>query len=162
MNNNFNINYNRKIPDFNSSQEDVFEPLKNNFDDFIKSYNHLEIKKFNDSLLEYINFDFKLITEKFVPSFGKDFFDRILYYNEVQKIKSLYNNLYYCLIITKVYYASLCSLYSIDQAPIYLPEDVKLKIINLNNFDSTVKIYSNTIIKSLESKLDDLIDETIE
>ena len=161
-NNNFNINYNRKIPDFNSSREDVFEPLKNNFDDFIKSYNHLEIKKFNDSLLEYINFDFKIITEKFVPSFGKDFFDRILYYNEVQKIKSLYNNLYYCLIITKVYYASLCSLYSIDQAPIYLPEDVKLKIITLNNFDSTVKIYSNTIIKSLESKLDDLIDETIE
>ena len=52
-----------------------------------------------------------------------DFFDRILKYNEIQKIDILYNNLKYSLIKTIIYYIDLV----ITQNTKYINFDIKLK-----------------------------------
>ena len=45
----------------------------------------------------------------FVPTYGVDFFDRILKYNEIQKLKILYHNLKYSIAETIIYYLSLAT-----------------------------------------------------
>ena len=69
----------------------------------------------------------KKIINNFIPIFGKDFFDNIFDYNNVQKIKTVYNNLKYSVNQTLSYYMKLIELYP----DIIIPEELKLNILSL-------------------------------
>jgi hypothetical protein len=92
----------------------------------------------------------------FIPSFGIDYFDRILKYNEIQKIKSLYNNLKYSIVQTVSVYIGLCNNHTI----IMFPDDLKNKILSLNNLESTIRANNNKILSSLYSQFDEFINNS--
>ena len=134
-----------------------FQNIKNSFDNFTRAFGNQELKSFKNLVLENLKNNFKIIIDNFVPSFGKDFFDRILNFNEIQKIKSLYSNLKYSMTMSLIYYIALCKLKS---SSIQLPLDIKLKILTLNNLDETVKTKNNQVISFLNSKMDQFFEET--
>ena len=98
--------------------------------------------------------NFNIFINNFIPSFGIDYFDRILKYNEIQKIKSLYSNLKYSLVQTLIYYVALCS--TIDSKN-KLPDDLKYKILSLNGLKSAIRSNNNKILSSLNSKFEEFI-----
>ena len=129
-------------------------------DKFHNSFNNQELKEFKQVILENVKKNFKMIIDNFVPSFGKDFFDRILKYNEIQRIQSLYNNLKYSLTQSIIYYVALANLKLNKNSLIQLPEDIKMKILTLNNLDATVRAKNMQVISSLNSKMDQFFEET--
>ena len=158
-NNYLKLNYN--IPgDFSLVKLNEFLNIKNSFKNFTSAFSNQELKNFKNIVLENIKNNFKLIINNFVPSFGKDFFDRILKYNEIQKIKSLYNNLKYSIIESLVYYIAICRIQLKTSSTLELPVDIKLKILTLNNLDETVISKNNQVISTLNSKLEQFFEET--
>ena len=158
--NNF-LKDNYTIPrDFSLVEIVEFKNIKDSFDNFTSVFKEQELKEFKNIVLENIKNNFKIIIDNFVPSFGKDFFDRILKYNELQKIKSLYNNLQYSITQSIIYYIALCTFQLNHDSPIQLPEDIKLKILTLNNLEETVKTKNIQVISKLNSKLDQFFEDT--
>ena len=147
-------------PDFSNVKIKQLKEIENLCDIFYNSFNDQELKEFKQVVLENIKNNFKIIIDNFVPSFGKDFFDRILEYNEIQRIRSLYNNLQYSLIQSIVYYSSLSQMQLKKNSPIQLPEDIKLRILSLNNLDATVKSKNIQVISSLNTKIELFFEET--
>ena len=153
--NKYNIEENWKIPDFSMVKKNVFSVITKDFNEnFVNVYESKEISDFNKQISNSINSNFKQIIENFVPSFGKDYFERILKYNEIQKIQSLYGNLKYSLGVTLTYYIFLTYSNSID----LMPEDLKIKILSLNNIDSIVKSKNNEVLSMLNSTFDEFLE----
>ena len=150
------IKENWKIPDFTTAQNEEFKTIKNSFNKFCDAHDKPEKTKFRDILFNYINKNFMIFIDSFVPTFGKDFFDRILRYNEIQKIKSLYGNLKYSLIETILYYLGICYIHDSEVFPV----DLKYKILSLNNLEEKVNFNNNNTISSLNSKIDNFFEET--
>ena len=146
-------------PDFSLVEREVFNPITSSFGTFTNTYYKQELKEFKKVVLENLINNFKIIIDNFVPTFGKDFFDRILKYNEIQKIKSLYKNLKYSLIQTTIYYITLCDSEITTDSNIKLPKDVKLKILTLNNLDSTIKSKNKQVISTLNKTLNEFFEE---
>ena len=142
--------------DFSKGKENVYDNIKNMFKNFSLSYSAQEKKEFNKIISENIINNFKNLVDNLIPSFGVDFYERILKYNEIQKIKFLYHNLKYSLEETLFYYSGLSTL----SEEIKLPIDIKLKILTFNNLDSTVKNKNNFILSTLNDKLDGYFEET--
>ena len=164
---------------YESVNKDIFIDLKNNIYKNIIAEN-MEIEQ--NELINYIinsiknekdiNFNvkniikqkiinnFKEVNNNFMSNFGKNYFDRILEYNEIQKIKSLYNNIKYSLSQTIKYYISLCKIQIEKNLSKQLPEDIKTKILLLNDLDSIAKLKNQQILTSLNKKLELLIKET--
>ena len=161
MRNNNDLKDNYAIPrDFSLVKLEEFKNIKNSFDNFTSIFNEQELKEFKNIVLENIKNNFKIIIDNFVPSFGKDFFDRITKHNELQKIKTLYNNLKYSIIQSVIYYITLCKYQLKSETPIQLPQDIKLKIFTLNNLEETVKTKNIQVISKLNSKLDQFFEDT--
>ena len=161
MKNNNDLKDNYAIPrDFSLVKLEEFKNIKNSFDNFTSIFNEQELKEFKNIVLENIKNNFKIIIDNFVPSFGKDFFDRITKHNELQKIKTLYNNLKYSIIQSVIYYITLCKYQLKSETPIQLPQDIKLKIFTLNNLEETVKTKNIQVISKLNSKLDQFFEDT--
>jgi hypothetical protein len=97
-----------------------------------------------------------LIIQNFIPSFGKDFFYRIVKYNGIQKIKSLYNNLKYSLAQTFNYNLQLLSL----NLSTIIPEELKTKLLSINNVDILINSLNNDAIVKINNKLNKLFEET--
>ena len=153
----FEIDENWKIPDFSYVRRDIFSPIQNDFDNnFSKSYLVKEEKDFYNVMSVILTSNFKQIIDNFVPSFGKDYFKRILKYNEIQKVKSLYENLKYSIGITLTYYLFL----TYSSAMTILPEDLEIKIMTLNNIDSVIKKKNNDMLSSLNSKFEEFLAST--
>ena len=91
-----------------------------------------------------------------IPSFGNDFFDRIIFYNKNFKIESLYNNLRWGLTETLSYYISLFSVNPIKS----LTKDLKLKIFSLNDLDQVIKKKNKEILDLLEVKINEFIEDS--
>ena len=147
-------------PDFSLVKIEEFKNIVTKFKSFNETYRSQELKEFKNLVLENVKNNFKIIIDNFVPSFGKDYFDRILKYNEIQKIQGLYNNLKYSLTETITYYISLCIIQINAGSSIQLPEDIKLKILTLNNLDATIKSKNEQVISSLNSKIDEFFKNT--
>ena len=145
--------------DFSKVQIEELNQIQNLFNKFASTFSSQELKNFRNVVLENVKNNFKLFINNFVPSFGKDFFDRIVNFNEIEKIKSLYNNLKYSLVVSSAYYSSLCQV-KLTSISTQLPEDIKLKILTLNNIDETIKSKNNQIIVNLNSKFGQFLEDT--
>ena len=144
------------IPDFSYVRRDIFSLIKYDFDKFCDSYKSKESKDFYYTMSVILKNNFKNIIDNFIPSFGKDYFERIFKYNEIQKIKSLFGNLKYSLGVTLTYYLFLT--YSSTMTE--LPEDLEIKIMTLNNINSVVIKKKNEMLSSLNIKFDELLEYT--
>jgi hypothetical protein len=71
--------------------------------------------------------NFKELISEIISSFGNDFFDRIIKYNENFKITGLYNNLKYSLFQAISYYIMINMLEAVDE----LPKDLKVKLYTI-------------------------------
>ena len=151
----YDINYKWRIPDFSLFQKNEFYKINESFYDFIDEYEKYEIDEFKNSVIESNKINLKKIYIDFIQNFGKDFFDNIFDYNNVQKVKPFYNNLKYSANQTLSYYIELTDLYP----DITIPEDLKLNIFSLNNITSTIIEKNNNIINILNSKLNLLFEE---
>jgi hypothetical protein len=155
--NKFEIEEDWKKPDFSNVQKDIFEDIINDFNtNFSSTYKNKELNDFYNAMLANIYSNFKKILDNFIPSFGKDYFERLLKYNEIQKIKSLYGNLEYSLGITLTYYMFLTYSNSLDS----LPEDLEIKILALNNIDLLAQKKNDELLSLLYSKFEEFLEET--
>lgn len=156
---NYNINNdnNWKMPNYDSVKL-TFIQIKNLFNNFVQIYGTKEEEEFNEIIFDNINNNYKIFLDNFISYFSKDFFDRILKYNEIQKIKSLYNNLKYSSVESLIYYIKLCYAY----VTAHIPQQLKIKLLTLNNIYSTVQEKEEQVISSLDEKLDKLIENTKE
>ena len=155
--NKFEIEENWKNPDFSNVKKVIFEDIINDFNtNFSSTYKNKELNDFNSIMSTNLKNNFKKILDNFIPSFGKDYFERLLKYNEIQKIKSLYDNLQYSLGITLTYYMFLTYSNSLDS----LPEDLKIKITALNNIELLAQKKNEELLSLLYSKFEDFLEET--
>ena len=154
--NEFNIKENWKKSDFSKVKNNEFLIIKNAYNNFTEIYQKIEKNEFNKAILENMNTNFKLIIQNFIPSFGKDFFYRIVKYNGIQKIKSLYNNLKYSLAQTFNYNLQLLSL----NLSTIIPEELKTKLLSINNVDILINSLNNDAIIKINNKLNKLFEET--
>ena len=154
--NNFNIDISiMNVPDFSLIKIEQILSIKKSFNNFIEDHN-LEKMEFNKILLETIKNNFKNRVEYFISSFGQDFFNKILKYNEIEKIKGLYDNLKYLLTQTFNYLIKILSL----KPSLTLPENLKNKILKLFNLVPFINSMSNKTIEKLNNKLEKNINET--
>ena len=161
---------------YESVNKDIFIDLRNDFykniiaenmeieQNELINYiiNNEKVIKINakNTLKQKILNNFKEVNNNFMSNFGKNYFDRILGYNEIQKIKSLYSNIQYSLSQTIKYYISLCKIQIEKNLSRQLPEDIKTKILLLNDLNSIIKIKNQQILTSLNKKLELLIKDT--
>ena len=120
---------NRIPADFSAGEGNIYDDISNKFKAFRSSYESQEIKDFENIVGDNALNNFKTLIDNFIPTFGVDFFERILKYNEIQKINVLYFNLRYSFIETIIYYTGLATV----QQNIKLPVEIKLKLFKLNN-----------------------------
>ena len=147
---------NRIPADFSAGENNIYDDIIYKFKKFCSSYESQEIKDFENIVVENALNNFKILVGNFIPNFGVNFFDRILKYNEIQKINVLYFNLRYSLIETIIYYISLATV----QNDIKLPVEIKLKLFKLNNFDFVVKEKNDYILSTINNKLDEYFEKT--
>ena len=154
--NNYNIDENWVKPNFTKVKDEDFLYINNSFNNFTEKVIKKEEINFNKATQTNINNNYKFLIENIIVSFGKDFFDKIIKYNEVQKIKTLFSNLKYSLTEVINYNIQLFSKYN----SISIPEDLKNKIISLNNIDSLIESLKSKEISEVEKKLNKLFSET--
>ena len=154
--NKYEIEEDWKNPDFSNVKRDIFELIINDFKNFSNIYNSKEVNNFYNIMSTNLYNNFKQIIDNFIPSFGKDYFEGLLKYNEVQKIKSLYANLQYSLGITLTYYIFL----TYSNSMTLLPEDLEIKMMTLNHIESLVDKKNDEIISLLYSKFDEFLELT--
>ena len=148
---------NSKAPtDFSVGKNSIYKNISNMFKTFYSSFQSQEKKELDKAVGEIAFNNFETLIDNFILNFGVDFFDRILKYNELQKIKVLYFNLRYSLIETIIYYIGLAT----DYNDIKLPVDIKLKLFKMNNFDSIAVEKNNYILSILNDKLNGYFEET--
>ena len=143
------------IPDFSRLNDEV-DKIKSSFDTFINQQKINEHNDINDFLQKIIKSNFNDLLYNLIPSFGNDFFDRIIFYNKNFKIESLYNNLRWGLTETLSYYISLFSVNPIKS----LTKDLKLKIFSLNDLDQVIKKKNKEILDLLEVKINEFIEDS--
>ena len=139
--------------DFSHKYETIHIDIKMDFDLFFNEQKDKENKTVNDLLEKVIENNFNNLISYLVPSFGRNYFDKIVKYNENFKITGLYNNIKYSLSDTLAYYISFA--FSISA----LPEDLKKRLFELNNFDSTLKNNNEELLKKVNEALDEFISQ---
>jgi len=132
-------NYRADFPcdkiDFSLAGLNLIEPICSDFKKTLSSEKEEQKNKINNLIQSIIKTNFDDLLKNIIPTFGTQFFERIIKYNENFKISSLYDNLAYSLKQTLLYYISL-NIYKDVEA---LPKDLKIRLYNLNNLDLTVE-----------------------
>ena len=123
-----------EILDFTNIRE-VLKNIQNSFNNFISPQNYNEILELNSCLKEIIRSNFNKLLNNIIPSFGKEFFEKIIKYNENFKLSTLYDNLEYSFLQTLAYYSTIKEFNSVKT----LPKDLKLKLYTLNNLDIIIE-----------------------
>ena len=136
-------------------KNDIVINIKTQFEKF--SFNQIlkEKEEFNINLDKIILKNFNSILDNFIPLFSVDFFDRILKYNEIQKINILNEDLNYTLYHTMIFYLNLSNTYD----NINLPLNLKNGILTLNDIESTINSKSIEILSTLNSKFNKYFEE---
>ena len=147
-----------KIIDYNNVDVSTFNPIKSDFELFIKKKIEIETKDINKGLKEIIKKNFNNLINNLILSFGSEFFKKVIKHNENFKITSLYQNLKNSLIVTLKYYNDL---YELNNNKISLTKDLKFKLYNLNNLDLIVEEKNKNILNLLSNKTDEFIEESM-
>ena len=152
--NNFTINLSK----WDNGFDDIFIyiEIEKKFKSFMEIEMNEEKDNFKSDIKDIIEINFKETINDIISSFGKDFFDRIIKYNENFKITSLYNNLKYSLFQTISYYIMLTTFEDVEE----LPRDLKLKLYNLNNLDLIAKEKNQKVLDILEDNIDIFIKDS--
>ena len=150
----FEIEEDWKSPDFSNVKRDIFDPIIYDFKNFSNIYYTKEDNNFCNIISKVLYSNFKQIIENFITSFGKDYFERLLKYNEIQKIKSFYINLQYSLGITLTYYIFL----TYSESMTLIPEDLEIKVMTLNHIESLVNKKNDELISLLYSKFEEFLE----
>ena len=100
--------------------------------------------------------NFNNLLNNLIPSFGNEFFDRIIFNNEYFKINSLYDNLKWGLSQTLSYYISIFNFNSIKS----MTKDLKLKIFSLNDLDQVIDKNNKKILELLNIKIEEFIKDS--
>ena len=142
--------------DFSRVDVDVFNKIISNFQYFILPEKQEQQSEINTNIKKIIENNFNDSLNNAITYFGKDFFERIISYNENYKISTLYQNLKYSLVITLQYYSILHGFKDVEA----LTKDLKLKLFNLNNLDLRAQKENDKILKLLNEKIDTFIQES--
>ena len=151
-------NFEIKLDPWEYSFDDssIYYNIENNFKDFISSEYDEELDTFKNNVNEIMTSNFNELLSEIILSFGNDFFDRIIQYNENFKITGLYNNLKYSIFQTISYYIMINAVEEIEE----LPRDLKLKVYNLNNIDLIAKEKNKQVLDLLEGEIDKFIGKS--
>ena len=151
-------NFKITLPNWEHSFDDLFvySNTEKSIENLISNEKKDEVEYFKNSITDFCISNFNKSLSEFILSFGKNFFNRIIQYNDNFKITGLYNNLKYSLFLTISYYIMIKELNNIDE----LPRDLKLKLYNLNNIDLLAKEKNSKLLKILNSKIDEFINQS--
>ena len=141
--------------DFSLSGLGVVKDVCKEFKTFLGTEKDDQKNKINNVIKSNIYSNFDELLKNVIPSFGTLFFDRIIKFNQNFKINSLYNNLKFSLAQTLLYYN-----YLYKTTTDVLPKELKIRIYNLNNLDSTVEEKNKQILSLLEKKIGEFIRES--
>ena len=130
--------------------------IKGSFDKFIVAQKKNEENNVNKGIQDLIKSNFYDLLNNLIPSFGNEFFERIIKYNENFKITTLYDNLKYSLTQTLTYYASLYGLSQIRA----LTKDLKIRLYSLNDLDIIVEQKNKQVLELLNLTVDDFINQS--
>ena len=128
----------------------IYESLK----EFLSFENQEQASRINDFIQNVIKSNLDDFLNNVVPAYGNSFFERIIDYNINFRITDLYENLHYGISKTLLYYHALRA---INNNMNNLPFDLKIRLYNLNDFDSTVLNKIEKIKILCEKKLNELI-----
>ena len=138
----------------------VYQNIQNNCNSlsvFINSEKDNEKEHVDIFLKDIMKLNFNDLLKNIIPTFGNDFFERIIKYNENFKITSLYNTLRYSIISTLAYYRTLYGSAGKIKA---LTKDLKLKIYSLNDLDLIAQKRNNEVLNLLNKKVDEFITDS--
>ena len=144
-----------EIPDF-SKISNVLENIRISLIQFIDSQNNNEDDKIRSCIDETIRFNFYDLLNNLIPSFGNEFFERIIAYNGDFKIRHLYDNFKWALSQSLSYVEILDAFNNIDQ----MTKDLKIKLYRMNDIDSIILQKNKDILQSLNDKANDFIFES--
>ena len=134
----------------------VVASIKVLFDQFIKSQLKDEEDKVNGFVQQAIQSNFDELINNLIPSFGNQFFERIIAYNENFKLNNLFDNLRWTLAQSISYLQILEIFNKINQ----LTKDLKIKIYRMNDLDSKILQNNKKILNILNTKANDFITDT--
>ena len=140
---------------FTNSELSVIYPICYMLNQFLMYDNQAQIKKINEFIQNYIKTNIDDFLINVIPTFGNQFFERIIDYNINFKLIDLYQNLHYALGQSLLYYHSLDIIGNKEA----LPFDLKIRLYKLNDLDVTVENKKNQISNLLGKKLSKLINE---
>ena len=142
---------------FDSVKINTFKIINKDFEDFMN--NKIKAEKINtDTFLKnIIKANFNNLINNFIFTFGNEYFERMIKYNENFKISSLYQNLKYSLVISLNYYQML---YQLKKDINSLTQDLKIKLYNLNNLDKIAEEKNKKVLNMLIEKSDEFIENS--
>lgn len=143
---------NWEIPDF-SKISNTIRGIKDLFISFMENKKQNEDNKIKECIRQTINFNFEDLLENLIPSFGNEFFERIIKYNENFKISHLYENLRWVLSQSISYLELLKAFSEINQ----ITKDLKIKLYRMNDIDSEILKKNKIILDSLNAKANEFI-----
>ena len=143
-----------EILDFSTITKNLSE-INSSFTEFINFQILNEKNNVNTFLKDYIKSNFNILLNNILSLSGKEYFKRIILYNQNLKIKNLYDKIKNLLTQSLDYYIALYDSSNIRT----LPKDLKFRLFELNNIDDLIKDKYNQIIKLLHSKTDNFIEK---
>ena len=167
---NFEANFECTLT-FSGSGSRVIRPICESLIDFLVMEQEEQITDVNKYIKDAITSNLDDFLENVIPTFGNEFFDRIIDYNINFKMIDLYSNLHYALGQHFLYYAALGRYTDgVEKLPIdlkfrlyrlndinYTPIDLKFRLYRLNDINYTIEYKRDEIINLLEGKLTELI-----
>ena len=134
----------------------TFSKINSDFEAFITNKISKEKTNLNSLIKNTIRNNFNDLITNFVLSFGEDFFERIINYNENFKITTLYKNLKYSLVISLGYYKTIYK----QIKDMSLTSDLKIKLYKFNNLDKIAEQENKIILNILNDKVDAFIEKS--
>ena len=152
-NSNIEINLGLNI-DFPISVINFLKVMYDSLKEFLSFENSEQNSKINEHIQNAILLNLDDFLDNVVPNYGNIFFERIIDYNINFKIVDLYENLYYGISKTLIYYFELKY---VSHKIKDLPFDLKIRLYDLNGLESTLVNKLQEIKILLEKKLSELI-----
>ena len=151
--NNIKINVAISV-DINISGINILEIIYESLKSFLSFENEEQVSRINEIIVKVIKSNLEDFLNNEVPTYGDIFFDRIIDYNINFKLFNLYENLHYGIDKSLLYYHALRV---INKKMTGLPNDLKIRLYQLNDLDKTVLSKAEDIKELAEKKLLELI-----